>query len=101
MSKLHGATLNGLVNPMGAVTTVTFEYGIDTTYGTVVVLPDAISGKVALPVSINITELDADTLYHFRVKASNISGESIGEDLTFTTMVDLPEVTTLAATNIS
>jgi hypothetical protein len=102
---IHGATLNGVVNPMGSDTTVSFEYGLTIEYGTVLTLPDILIGHVDIPVSIDITSLNPVTEYHFRVKAINDDGEAIGEDMVFTTLVDqendVPVVVTMPATNIT
>ena len=79
-----GATLKGVVNPKKAVTTVTFEYGADTNYGSTVsigTLPGAMK-----PVSVAVMGLTFDTTYHFRVVAVNASGRGDGLDRTFTTL---------------
>lgn len=104
MAQLHGATLNGIVNPSGFDATAWFEYGVDTTYGTVVNLPDTLTGIADIPVTTDLTGLLATTTYHFRLVASNASGTVQGLDEVFTTLADaavLPVVTTLPATNIS
>ncbi len=80
------ATLNGSVNTNGSDTTVTFEYGLDTNYGTTVTaaqspLTDPIDASVSAP----ITSLTPGTTYHFRVVAQNTVGTTYGADVTFTT----------------
>jgi phosphodiesterase/alkaline phosphatase D-like protein len=99
-----GATLNGLVNPYGDSTSVVFEYGLDTSYGsTVTAVQSPLDGAVALPVSAVIGGLAIDTTYHFRVVAANAGGTSYGADLSFTTSVGgvPPTAVTGVATAVS
>jgi hypothetical protein len=44
-----------------------------------------INGNAAKSVSASISGLVPSTLYHFRVTATNASGQSVGQDMTFTT----------------
>jgi len=79
-------TLNGLVNANNADTSVTFEYGTTTSYGTTIAaVPGAVTGGADTPVSASITGLTPNTLYHFRVKAISLGGTSYGSDMTFAT----------------
>jgi len=79
-------TLNGQVNPNGASTTVMFEYGLTTTYGTEVAADQSpVTGTTATSVSAGMTGLDAGTTYHYRVKAENSGGTTYGNDMTFNT----------------
>jgi hypothetical protein len=93
-----GATLKGQVNPNGAATTYQFEYGTTTSYGTKV--PAAAesvgSGTTNVAVSKAISGLKGNTIYHYRLSATNASGTTFGEDKTSTTPM-LPTVTTGAA----
>ena len=67
-----GATLNGTVNANGLSTTVTFEYGTTTSYGsTVTASQSPVTGNTITNVSADISGLTPDTTYHFRVKAEN------------------------------
>jgi len=90
-----GATLKGQVNPHGYATTYQFEYGTTTSYGTKVPLTaeSVGSGKVNVAVSKTISGLKGNTLYHYRVSATNVYGTSLGLDKTFTTP-KLPTATT-------
>lgn len=83
-----GATLNGTVNDNGADTTVTFDYGLTTTYGTNIAATTggAISaGTGSAPASAAISGLGCNSTYHFRVNGQNSAGTTNGNDLTFTT----------------
>ena len=81
------ATLNATVNANMADTSVTFEYGLTTQYGsTASATPNLVTGNATMPVSAIITGLTPyKTTYHYRVKAVNAVGTSIGDDLTFQT----------------
>lgn len=88
-----GATLNGTVNPNGAVTTAQFEYGQTISYGAVAsVTLSPNDGSSAQAVSAPITGLTPGTLYHFRLTATNAGGASATSDGTFTT-TGIPEIT--------
>jgi uncharacterized protein (TIGR02145 family) len=49
----------------------------------------------------NITGLLPGTMYHVRAYAANNKGTAYGNDLTFTTMAEIPALTTLPATGIT
>lgn len=94
------ATLNASVNPNGASTTLYFQYGRTTSYGSTSSSQSigTTSGNYNMPVS----GLSAGTLYHFRAVAYNLGGTNFGSDLTFTTSnPPPPTVITLAATSIT
>ena len=95
-------TLNGSVNPQGLTTTVYFQYGTTTSYG----LTTAIQGRQGntnQSVAANIRSLTANTIYHFRIVATNNAGTRYGSDRTFTTLsaTGPPVVTTKPATNVA
>lgn len=92
-----GATLNGKVNPNGLETKYFFEYGTTTSYGSKTSEVSAGSGSSAVEKSQSIGSLTKNTVYHYRIVASNSSGTSQGADQTFTT-AGPPEVTLLSAT---
>jgi hypothetical protein len=85
------ATLNGTVNANTASSTVTFEYGLTTSYGTTVnAIPATVTGNVVTPVLADLTGLLLTTTYHYRVKAVSVGGTSTGNDMTFTTGCQQP-----------
>lgn len=93
-----GAALNGTVNANGDATTVTFEYGLTTGYGsTITAVPSTVSGNTTIPVTANVTGLIPNTLYHFRAVGTNAGGTTNGNDMTFTTALAAPVVVTNAA----
>ena len=82
-----GAVLNGTVSANGAATTVQFEYGLTTSYGsTASVTLSPNDSFSAQNVSSAITGLSFSTLYHYRLTAVNAAGTSITTDGTFTTL---------------
>jgi len=102
-----GATLNGTVTANGAATTVTFEYGLTTAYGglgspVAATQSPLSSGSSNAPVSVTLTSLSCNTLYHFRVTANNGVGATVnGADQTFTTAPCAPTAATAAATLVT
>jgi hypothetical protein len=85
-----GATLNGTINPDGVqVTSCQFEYGTSPSYGQSVPCaqtPAEIgSGSNPVAVSADISGLQPNAVYHFRLVADNADGASIALDETFTT----------------
>jgi hypothetical protein len=82
-----GATLQGTVNDNGGATTVSFEYGLTTCYGSSTPgTPGTISaGTGPTAVSAPISGLVCNTRYHFRTRAVSGSGTATGSDVTFTT----------------
>lgn len=86
------AIIRGAVNPNLVPTTVTFEYGLTTLYGsTVTATPSQIVGSSTIEVSANITGLTRGATYHFRVKGENMIGITLGNDLVFTTGYNIGE----------
>ncbi|HEX7914917.1 hypothetical protein, partial [Rudaea sp.] len=102
-----GAQLNGTVNDNGATTAISFEYGPDTNYGTLVTaVPASLpAGSGSTAISGTASGLTCNATYHFRIKASNgIGGIVFGNDMSFATSAcpaQPPTVTTTAATNIT
>ncbi|HLP74966.1 MAG TPA: hypothetical protein VK155_18830, partial [Bacteroidales bacterium] len=98
------AVLNGSVNANGVSTTVSFEYGTTTAYGNVInAAPNPLTGTSASNVSANLAGLASNTTYHYRVRAVNAAGTVTGEDVSFTTTINLvaPAATTTAASSVT
>jgi hypothetical protein len=87
------ATLHAVADAAGSPSTYEFEYGTSASYGAPgsptasVVLGE---GQGEVPVSATITGLRPDTVYHFRVVASNAHGATPGADAVFTTFPYTP-----------
>jgi uncharacterized delta-60 repeat protein len=80
----NGATLNAAVNANNANTVISFEYGETTGYGSSVnASPNSVSGTTSTPVSAVLSGLKYNTVYHYRVVATNNNGTTYGADRTF------------------
>ncbi len=80
-----GATLNGSVIPNGLATNAWFEWGTDSTlagYSTTVTQAVG-SGTTSQTIHQALTGLATGTIYYYRVAASNGSGTSKGDILSF------------------
>jgi len=96
-----GATLNGTVNANNDTTTVTFEYGLDTTYGSsTAAVQSPVTGSGFTAVSVSLAGLIGDTTYHYRVVAQNSSGTTNGLDMAFVTGTSFPVVITNAPSSV-
>jgi len=78
------ATLNGSLNPHGLTTTVYFQYGRTTSYGSTTPMQSQ-SGNTYRNIASNIGGLTTRTIYHFRIVATNSAGTRMGGDSTFIT----------------
>jgi uncharacterized protein (TIGR02145 family) len=82
----NGVVLSGVIAPGELNTTVTFEVGLTTSYGTSVEADESpLTEKDT--VSVTITGLTPNTLYHYRIVAANDLGTVYSADLTFTTVI--------------
>ncbi|MBI4768083.1 MAG: S8 family serine peptidase [Deltaproteobacteria bacterium] len=80
-------TLNGTVNANNLSTTVTFQYGLTTSYGTTITADQSpVTGSSDTPVSKGLTGLSPNTTYHYRVVATSSAGTSYGSDMTSITL---------------
>ncbi len=95
------ATLSAAVTPNGAATTVFFEYGTTTSYGTTTAGQAIGSGNSPVNVSANISGLAPGTTYQYRIYAVNSVGTTTGGNGTFTTAAPLPQVTTTPASFVT
>jgi hypothetical protein len=101
---LVGATLNGKVTSNGAPTTVSLDYGPTTAYGVTIALGTQADITINAPWNTPVSGLTCNTIYHFRITASNSAGTTLGNDLSFTTLpcaAAAPTVTTAAATALA
>ncbi len=91
------ATLRGEINPDGLKTTYHFEFGKSIAYGTN--RPETegvlVAGETTKSVETDISGLEPNTTYHYRVFAKNSKGKTESTDREFTT---LPEPPTVVAT---
>ena len=78
-------TLGGAVTPGELPTTYHFDYGKTTAYGSQTPSASAGSGAATGPVSADVTSLEPNTTYHYRLVATNPDATATGEDATFTT----------------
>jgi hypothetical protein len=78
-------TLRADVTPNSLATTVRFEYGTTTSYGTSTPDQGIGAGTSRIRVSAAISGLKANTRYHFRAVATNAAGITRGGDRSFTT----------------
>ncbi len=95
----RSAKLNGRVDPNNRATTIYFEYGTTTAYGTKTASTDVGSGSKPMNVSKNINGLTSGTTYHYRLVAKNVAGTVVGADSAFTTL-GAPIVVTGPATTV-
>lgn len=87
----NSLTLRGKVNANGSSTTVSFDYGLTTTYDkTVTAAQSPVTGNNETPVSARITGLAEGVTYHYRVKTVNCGGTTYGSDKIATTLVAIP-----------
>ncbi len=81
------ATLNGIVNPNGTLTSASFQHGVTNAYGTTTAVTLAPAyGSTAQNVSVTLTGLLPGTTYHFRLTGTNPGGDTNGASLTFSTI---------------
>ncbi|MEW6142748.1 MAG: Ig-like domain-containing protein [Chloroflexota bacterium] len=94
-----GAQLNGNLTSLGTATTVNgwFDYGLTTQYGSQTAL-QALNATGAF--NANVAGLLAGTTYNFRASVTGVHGSALGANMTFTTLVTPPTVTTNAATGV-
>lgn len=96
------ATLNATVNPGGdTVQDCRFEYGPTESYGQEAQCSEYPGfGTEPVPVSAEVSGLQAATTYHYRVVATNVAGTSESADGQFTTLAEKPAVSTAGASGV-
>jgi hypothetical protein len=80
-----GATLRANVTPNRLATTVRFEYGATTSYGSTTADQGIGAGSSRVTVNAAVAGLKPNTRYHFRAVASNAAGVTRGGDRSFVT----------------
>jgi len=85
------------VNPNGVATSVTFQYGHTTGYGSSSAATSAGAGTSPLRVQATVAGLAPGTSYHYRAVATSADGTTYGADTAFATAKAAPAATTGAA----
>jgi hypothetical protein len=80
-----GASLAGTVDPGGAATNYTFEYGTSASFGAISTVTSAGAGTGAGPVTATLSGLTTNTTYYYRLIATNSVGTSTGTVSSFRT----------------
>jgi uncharacterized protein (TIGR02145 family) len=84
--RITTAKLSGSVNPNSLPTTVTFEWGTTTSYGnTTSASQNPLTGGNPVNVSANLTGLQSEITYNFRIKATNDLGTTYSDNKLFKT----------------
>ncbi|MGX6446933.1 hypothetical protein ACVU7I_02515 [Patulibacter sp. S7RM1-6] len=81
----QSVVLTGTVDPNGAPTRYRFDLGTSKKYGTKTAAQSAGRGTSPVAATTPVAGLTPDTLYHYRVVASNAKGRTLGADRTFRT----------------
>ena len=79
------ATLNATINPNGLSTTLYFDYGTTTAYGSTVTYGGVGSGTAPVNAGAPVSGLTCATLYYFRARGASSAGIGLGANGTFTT----------------
>lgn len=83
---LNSAKLNAIVNPHENATTIKFDYGLSSSYGSEInAYPASSSGSSDLNVYADLSNLSSNTLYHFRIKLITLMDTVFGNDMIFFT----------------
>lgn len=80
-------TLDATIDPNGSETFYRFEYGLSSSYGTVLPEPEGVlpAERADQTVSVHIVGLMPETTYHYKVIAHSSAGTTESVDLTFRT----------------
>jgi alpha-tubulin suppressor-like RCC1 family protein len=79
------AILNGMATPSGFPTAAWFEWGLDASYGQASSPVQVGSGAAVVAISLNLSGLSENQVYHFRLVVSNVAAVVRGPDQLFTT----------------
>jgi hypothetical protein len=94
----HAAKINGVVDPQLLDAPWAAQFGPTASYGAATASQPAVPGSATSPaqVSVALSGLRANTMYHYRLTATNTLGTGTGADMTFTTARDVtPPLLTL------
>ncbi|MDD3079696.1 MAG: fibrobacter succinogenes major paralogous domain-containing protein [Paludibacter sp.] len=83
--KIGTASLSASVVPNQNNTTIHFEYQTVNSAWKTKTLGSSFSGTDSVKVNLDISDLQANTLYNFRVRVSNKAGEVVSDIVSFTT----------------
>jgi len=83
--KLTSATIVAKVVPNEDGTKISFEYKTTDTNWMLKELPLTFKGKDSITVTFDLSDLKLGTVYSFRVRATNVGGESVSSDSQFET----------------
>ena len=90
----NSSTLNGSVNANGFSTAVQFDYGTTSSYGSsITATPSNVNGNFISNLSALISGLNSNTMYHYRIEATNILGTTYGSDISFQTFSTTTSIT--------
>lgn len=84
------ATLRARVVACTQSTSISFQHGPTTAYGTTALVPDQVTGTVPALATVELSSLTPHTTYHVRVRAASSAGTTDGNDIEFTTPYDIP-----------
>ncbi|MGA1871782.1 MAG: choice-of-anchor D domain-containing protein [bacterium] len=84
----NSAILKGTINPNDSIINYYFEYGTTINYSIKIGEANMEAENVEVLASYNLTGLSENTIYHFRLVATNNSGTSYSDDVIFTTLDD-------------
>lgn len=91
-------TLNGSVNPNGAITNTHFEYGASTAYGSQTQVVQVGNGTGTINLTEKLSSLVPNTTYHYRVVATNSEGSTTyGSDQTFRSVAPVTPAPTVSS----
>lgn len=97
---VNGATLTTSINPHGASSSISVEYGVSASLvgATTAQISSPVSGNANTSVTKDVSGLAPGTTYYFRFVATNTIGSTLGEIGTFGTAGARPTATNGAAT---
>lgn len=88
-----GARMYGVVNAHNSSTNVEIQYGLSTAYDLVLVPSQSpVQFNADVQVYVPVSGLNANTTYHYRIRATSDAGTVVGNDMTFTTPTMLVDV---------